>query len=227
MKKLLAPALLLLIVSPLFADPYTPKKLPPLRVIEDFSKEEPGKFPASFRTYPFQRGKAMQVYSVAADSENRYLKAFDDKGISVQAFRKFFWETQRWPHFSWKWRAVTLPKGGDERNGMPNDSACGIYVTFGGYTGKAIKYVWSTTLPAGTIVEKKPNKFYIIVKESGPAKVGSWQTVNVNVVEDHRKVFKAEPAKNPDGFGLLTDGNATHTTAACDYDNFKISETPF
>ncbi len=209
------------------AEPYSPKKLPPLRVVEDFSGYELDKFPKNFRTYPFQRSKAEQVYLVKDEGGNKVLHAFDDKDLSVQAFKRFPWEVKRWPHFSWRWKAVTLPPNADENNGRPNDSACGIYVTFGGYTGNAIKYVWSTTLPAGTVVEKKPNKFYIVVLDSGSGGVGSWQTKAVNVLEDHKRLFKSEPSADPDGFGLLTDGNATHSPSACDYDDFKVSETPF
>ncbi len=198
-----------------------------VRNVEDFTQYELDKFPKSFRTYPFQRGKADDVYIVKDEGGNKFLHASDDKDVSVQVFKRFVWETEKYPNFSWKWRAVTLPKGGDENNGRPNDSACGIYVTFGGYTGNALKYVWSTTLPAGTVVEKKPGKFYIVVVESGSGSVGSWQTKAVNVMEDYKRIFKSEPKKHPDGFGLLTDGNATHTPAVCDYDDFQVSETPF
>lgn len=225
--KLLAALLLLGIPFKVLADPYTPKKLPPLRVVESFSQYEVGKFPSAFRTYPFQRGKAEQIYLVQEEGGNRFLHASDDKDVSVQTFRKFFWEAKRWPHFSWRWRAVTLPKGAAENNKVVNDSACGVYVVFGGYTGKVLKYVWSTSLPVGSAHEKKPNKFYFLVAESGAAKVGSWQTVTVNVLEDYKRIFKEEPTSEPDGFGLLTDGNATHTPATCDYDDFRISETPF
>lgn len=228
MKKLilLIPCLFLAVFN-VFADPYTPQKLPSLRLVEDFTQYEPEKFPKSFRTYPLQRGKAEQVYIVKEDGGNKFLHALDDSGLSVQSFKRFFWDAGRWPHFSWRWRAVTLPKGADENNGRPNDSACGIYLVFGGYTGNVIKYVWSTTLPAGTVIEKKPNKFYILVLDSGAQGVGNWATRSVNIVEDYKRLFKTEPTKNPDGFGLLTDGNATHTPAACDYDDFKISENPF
>lgn len=226
MKKLF---LFLLALFPplLYADPFILKKLPPLRVIEDFSESEVGKFPESFRTYPFQRGKAMRVYSIAANSENHYLKGYDDKDISVQTFKRFYWEANRWPYFSWRWQAEILPEGAAENNPATNDSACGIYVVFGGYTGKVIKYLWSTTLPVGTVVEKKPGKFYMIVLESGKKNLGHWQTTAVNVLEDYKRLFKADPEKEPSGFGILTDGNATHTPAACDYDDFRISETKF
>jgi hypothetical protein len=193
------------------------------RRVEEFSQYETDKFPTSFKTYPFQRGKAQDVYAVKEENGNKFLHASDDKDASVQVFKRFLWSTKEYPNFSWKWRAMTLPKGANENNGMSNDSACGIYVTFGGYTGSAIKYVWSSTLPVGTVVEKKPGKFYIIVAESGAGSVGNWKTQAVNVFEDYKKVFKSEPTKDPDGFGLLTDGNATHTPAACDYDDFQIS----
>jgi DUF3047 family protein len=198
-----------------------------LRNVEEFSQYEVDKFPKSFRTYPFQRGKAEKVYIVKDDGGNKFLHASDDQGISVQAFKRFYWDRNRWPNFSWRWKAVALPKGGDERNGMPNDSACGIYLVFGGYTGNAIKYVWSSTLPTGTVVEKKPGKFYIVVLDSGSSKSGAWQTKTVNILEDYKKLFKSDPEHDPDGFGLLTDSNATHTPSACDYDDFRISETPF
>lgn len=227
MKRILLMTLLCLAARPAFSDPYTPEKLPTLRIVEDFSQYEPEKFPKSFRSFPFQRDKAEQVYIVKEEGGNKFLHALDDKALSVQTLKRFFWEVRRWPNFSWKWRAVTLPKGGEETNGAPNDSACGIYVVFGGYTGNAIKYVWSTTLPAGTVVEKKPGKFYILVMDSGAGQVGSWQTKSVNVLDDYKRLFKADPTQQPAGFGILTDGNATNTPAACDYDDFKISESPF
>lgn len=218
---------MVLVATSAFGTSFGPKTLPPLRVVEEFSQYETGKFPKSFRTYPLQRGKAEQVYIVNDDGGNKILHALDDKDLSVQAFKRFLWDAKRWPNFSWRWRAITLPKGGVETNGAPNDSACGIYVTFGGLTGNAIKYVWSSTLPAGTVVEKKPGKFYILVLDSGSDSVGSWVTKAVNIMEDYKRLFKAEPTGYPDGFGVLTDGNATHTPSACDYDDFKISENPF
>src|SRR5579885_1918814 len=166
-------AVLCLTAAAAHADPYTPQKAPSLRNVEDFTQYELDKFPKAFRTYPFQRGKAEQVYIVKEENGNKFLHASDDQGLSVQAFKRYLWDRKHWPNFSWKWRATALPKGGNERNGQPNDSACGVYVVFGGYTGNAIKYVWSSTLPAGTVVEKKPGKFYIVVLDGGPSKVGT------------------------------------------------------
>lgn|SRR3989338_9861384 len=116
MKRILLFALLFMATMPVFSEPYTPKKMSSLRIVEAFTQYETDKFPKSFRTYPFQRGKAEQVYIVREENGNRYLSAKDDKDISVQIFKKFSWEADRWPHFSWKWRAITLPKGAAEKS---------------------------------------------------------------------------------------------------------------
>ncbi len=214
-------------LSPFLAQaaPYVANQTKPERVIEDFSDSKTGDFPKDFRTYPFQHGKAERVYRVQEEAGNKYLNGTDKEDISVQTFKRFYWDTDKWPYLSWKWRVQTLPKGADERNWQTNDSACGIYVVFGGYTGNVLKYVWSTTVPAGTVVEKEAGKFYMIVLQSGKRWVGTWKEENVNVVEDYQKVFKEKTSRFPSGFGLLTDGNAVHAAASCDYDDFQISES--
>ncbi len=200
------------------------------RVIESFSDYKVGKFPKRLRTYPFQRGKAQEVYVVAEEGGNKFLRAKDDKNLSVQVMRQFLWDVKKHPWISWKWRARTLPKGADERDFKnTNDSACGIYIVFGKYSGKALKYTWSTSVPVGTVIRKKPNKFHMIIKNSGPpADPGAWQTVSVNIPEDYKANFGEEIQKSPTGFGILTDGNADKVRApsACDYDAFTVSSGP-
>lgn len=203
---------------------FTPNRVPPRRVIEDFADEPLGRFPKSFRTYPFQREKARLVYQVKEESGNAYLNALDTQNLSLQIFREFGWNVEEHPTFSWRWRAQNLPAGGNERNVETNDSACGVYVVFGKYTGTAIKYVWSSTLPVGTVIEKKPGRFFIVSKERSSSK--EWHRVTVNVLEDYRRLFKKDPNRAPSGFGILTDGNALQTTASCDYDDFVIARDP-
>lgn len=226
MKKIFLIILNALCVSSLLnAEPYIANKTKPERMIEDFSDSKNEDFPKDFRTYPFQHGKAERVYHVKEEAGNKYLNGTDTEDISVQTFKRFYWETDKWPNFSWRWRAQILPKGASEKDYRTNDSACGIYVVFGGYTGNVLKYVWSSTVPAGTIVEKEAGKFYIVVLQSGKNPVGEWKSESVNVVEDYKKAFKAAPDRLPSGFGILTDGNAVHAPASCDYDDFMISES--
>jgi len=192
--------------------------------VDNFEQYETGKFPSSWRTWPFQRGKAMEVYKVEGENGNKFLHAFDDKDVSVQTLRDFYWKVNSYPVLSWRWRARELPKGANELNNDLNDSACGVYVVLSKARQMMLKYAWSTTAPKGSFREKVKDKAYIIIAESGPKNLNKWQTVRINVLDEYKKYFKEKLDKNPVAVAILTDGNAVHSAASCDYDDFKIGE---
>jgi hypothetical protein len=190
--------------------------------VENFSKSAVGQFPSGFKTYPLQRSKAVKVYTVQSEGGQKFLHA-DASGeaqdIGVQIFRKLDWDIQTQPRLSWRWRAKSLPvmPAGAHRD----DNACGVYVVFGGWSGQSIKYVWSSDLPVGRVMEKTPGRFVVVVARSGPVGLNTWQSMTVDVAEDYRKFFK-KVSGNPDGFGILTDGDQTLSPAVCDYAEFEI-----
>ncbi|MBI2092503.1 MAG: DUF3047 domain-containing protein [Deltaproteobacteria bacterium] len=190
--------------------------------IDDFQQYPAGKLPAKWRTWPFQRGKAAGVYSVKSENDNNFLSATDSNGVSVQILRDFNWKIENYPVLSWKWRAVKLPVNANETDPSTNDSACGVYVVFSKTRQEMLKYTWSTTAPIGTVYEKRPGKAYIIVAESGSKHLNSWLAHAINVTADYKKYFHKDLDKNPSAIAVLTDGNATKTEAACDYDEFAI-----
>lgn len=192
-------------------------------VIENFSGASVGAFPQNFKAYPLQRSKALKVYTVQAEGAQRFLHAEakgDAQDIGVQIFRRFDWDISRWPRISWRWRARELPvqTAGQHRD----DNACGVYIVFGGFGGKAIKYIWSSDLPVGKVIESTPGRFFVVVAKSGPANVGTWQEMTVNVADEYRRFFKKELDYNPDGVGILTDGDGTHSPSVCDYTDFEL-----
>ena len=191
--------------------------------LDDLSTSKADKFPRRWRSWPFHRGNAAKVYKVAIEGGSRFIRAYDEWNLSEQIFLNFTWNVKERPMLSWRWRAGTLPAGAKESNGAKNDSACGLYVVVGRYKGHAIKYVWSTTLPAGTVVTRREGKLKIKVLDSGSSKAGSWVNHKVNVPEDYKALFGHDLGKNPSGIGLLTDGNAVEKPSGCDYAGFAIS----
>jgi hypothetical protein len=191
--------------------------------ITSFSSDAVDSFPKGWRTWPGFGDKAHEVYHVKEDGGNKYLSADDSKDYSAQTFRGPAWIVNDYPIVSWRWRAQALPKAGNESSGATNDSACGVYILFSQFKQYGLKYVWSSTLPAGTITAKTPGKMYFVVLDSGAGNVGKWRSHKVNILEDYKKAFGAEPPKDlqSQGIGILTDGNATHSRAACDYDDFS------
>ncbi|HPQ81104.1 MAG TPA: DUF3047 domain-containing protein [bacterium] len=194
--------------------------------IGSLSSSKPGSFPKSWRTWPTRRGRASQVYSVAEENKLRFIKARDDKDISEQIFYQFNWKVEDRPVLSWRWRATDLPEGAAENSDSTNDSACGVYVLIGSrYKGVAIKYVWSSTLPKGTVVSRRGGDLKIKVLESGPGKKGKWVRNSVDVPSDYEALFGHKLDKKLTGIGILTDGNAVHKPAGCDYAAFTLSSS--
>ncbi len=186
------------------------------RYIEGFTSSKVGGFPTGWRTRPGEKPQAEAVYKVQEEGGNKYLAANDEQGYSVQIFKLAHWDLNKYPVFKWKWRAKKLPKGANETIPAKNDSACGIYISFGMSRGSALKYVWSTSAPNGTFY-KKNDQMTMIVKQTGGG--GGWVNESTNVVEDAKKAFGKVPDRTLTGIAILTDGNATKSPAACDYDS--------
>jgi hypothetical protein len=166
------------------------------------------------------------VYTVTEDGGKKFLRAHDHKDLSAQIMLPFIWNIEEYPYINWRWRPRVLPKSAAENNDNTNDSACGVYVVFGRYTGVASKYAWSTTLPVGKVIPRRDGKLRIEVVGSGPEGVGNWKGYSVNVPQDFKRLFGKPMGRKPTGIAILTDGNATHTAAACDYADFVISKKP-
>jgi len=191
--------------------------------LDDLSTSKTGSFPKRWRTWPMQRDDAAKVYKVSEENGKKFIRADDKEDLSEQIFLNFDWDVKARPRLSWSWRAQTLPENGNEASDPTNDSACALYVVIGRYKGHAIKYVWSTTLPAGKTVSRRDGKLMVKVLDTGAGKIGRWNSHSVDVTSDYKELFGKELDRNPSGIGILTDGNATHKPSACDYADFTVS----
>ncbi|MBT6146819.1 MAG: DUF3047 domain-containing protein, partial [Gemmatimonadetes bacterium] len=130
------------------------------------------------------------------------------------------------PIMTWCWRADVLPPGGDERFTHTNDSAAGIYVIYSqNWLGlpRQIKYVWSTTLPEGTVDRRDMiARPYFFVLESGEARAGEWVFEMTDVEANYQRVFGSRPKDRTLGIGLLTDANSTDSYAEAYYADIRV-----
>lgn len=194
-------------------------------VLEDFTKGKVGEFPPGWGWRGKDDGKRKH-YVVQEEEGRRYLSAKDDSQ-SVLIIKKIPWNLREYPILTWRWRVKALPAGGDERVGPKNDSAAGLYVTFShNWVGipKSIKYVWSTTLPVGTVADRKLiGRPRVLVLRSGRERQGEWVTERVNLYEDYRRIWGGDPEEKTVGIAILTDADATRTCAEADYADIVAS----
>ena len=103
--------------------------------------------------------------------------------------------------------------------------ALGLYLVFGKQPFiRAVKYVWSTTLPIGLSLESPfSSSTRIIVLESGDAFLGKWVSEKRDVLADYHRLFGGNgDAPVAKGIAILTDSDNTASRASGDYGDIDI-----
>jgi hypothetical protein len=130
----------------------------------------------------------------------------------------------------WRWRALTLPRLGDECSSDRSDSAAVVYITWKrGLKWYSLKYVWSAVGPKNATCDRKRNPFRAqdtIIVESG-APVGEWKSVEIDPDKAFRYHFEdgdldADVPKLV-GIGIMTDGDQTNSPSSADYRDFSLT----
>lgn len=168
--------------------------------------------------------KECSMFTLENDESGCYLRlTVDNQCTSIG--KQVSYSTDTFPVLTWKWRVHDLPTGGCENKKETNDSGAGVYVIFKGKLklNKIIKYIWSTTLPAGTVLASPFNQnTKMIVLQSGRDNMGRWLTESVNIREDYQKVFNSAPPPVI-GIAILSDADNTESRAVADYDDFTAT----
>jgi hypothetical protein len=129
----------------------------------------------------------------------------------------------------WKWRALRLPRGGNECEESKGDSAAAVYVTWKrGLKWYSIKYVWSSVGPRGATCHRRRNLFRAqdtVIVESGPP-LNEWRSVGLSLDREFRNHFENADARAevPDlvGLGIMSDGDQTRSPSSADYADFVL-----
>jgi len=184
--------------------------------------------------------KARPVYRIVEEDGKKFLRASTvNVNNAVQIGRDVKWNIRTHPNLSWEWRVRILPDGGNESVRNLNDSAAGFYVIyqtrtvpFAGWQNQPanwIKYVWSSTLPVGTVIPRRITKMgfnldgrYVVVA-SGKKDLNKWVTFNRNVIDDYQKFFGTRPPFKSMVIGILTDSDDTKSRAEADYGVIRAS----
>lgn len=194
-------------------------------------------YPRFLNTYPdkiwqgrsgwrFSKTKKEDVYyRVLREVDNHYLGAktqgsavnFGREAKLLRRGREIKANLRSFQKLRWRWRVHQLPEGSDETDAKKNDSAAAVRLVFGtNMLAKRLKYIWSATLPKGTVITS--GRQYAIVLRSGTDDLGEWVWEEVNAYQDYRRLFGGDP-RPVDYLGLLTDSDNTGTVVAADYDD--------
>ncbi len=220
--RVLVPLALILAAGLAFAQAAQPAASADCIVLDDFSKANVGEFPTGWES---RKDEGKTVYRVVEDGGRRFLRALA-KGLGIQAARQTeSWNLASHPVLVWSWRPRQFPTGADERKSETNDSALAVYmaVPHSKIRGpKAVKYIWSEKVPAGTRLSSNSGLTQVRVLRSGPpASKDAWVEERVNALRDWQAFFKESETPRPGGIAVLTDADDTRSMAAGDYANVR------
>lgn len=187
--------------------------------IETFEKAAVGSFPAGWRV---RQDEGKQVYQVQREGEREFLRA-DAEGLGIQAAKERQWDLDEYPVLAWSWRPRQFPKGADERTDK-NDSVLSLYmlVPHSRIRGpKAVKYVWSAAVPAGTRLESNGGLTQVRVLRTGSQPRDEWTEERANVRDDFKAFFEEQKTPTPAGIAVLTDADDTGSRAIGDYADLR------
>jgi hypothetical protein len=192
------------------------------RVVVDHADGTPGEFPPGWEP---RDDAARATYRIAVEDRLRFVRATAE-GTGSQMGREFPWSADSHPILNWQWRPQVFPPGSDERASATNDSALAVYAVFGRMqmTARAVKYVWSRVVPAGTTLSTS-RAARVIVLRSGPPADAGWVTETVDARRDYERLYGEAPGRAR-GVAVLTDADQTKSRAVGDYGAFRICAAP-
>lgn len=186
--------------------------------------------PHHFRVVERESGP-VNYYSVEREAGVSFVRSRYEPGMKTTVLGvQMPKHARRAKRVRWTWRALTLPKGGDECASGREDSAAVVYLTWKrGLRYYTLKYVWSGVGEKGRTCDSKRNPFVAqdtIIMESGEP-LGSWRFVDVDLAGEFRKHFAGgnERASVPDfiGVGIMSDGDQTRSPSAADFGAFVVT----
>lgn len=173
----------------------------------------------------------VNYYSVEREAKTSFVRSRYEPGMKTAVLGvQMPKHARRAKRVRWTWRALTLPKGGDECASGREDSAAVVYLTWKrGLRYYTLKYVWSGVGQKGRVCDSKRNPFVAqdtIIMESGEP-LNEWRFVDVDLVGEFRKHFAGGDAgaKIPDfvGIGIMSDGDQTRSPSSADFGTFVVT----
>lgn len=165
-------------------------------------------------------------YTIESHGVKSSLKADSRAGASILVTDVQF-DPAIFEWLSWRWRVDRLVEGEDLASKKGSDAAARIYVYFDTpglpWQKRALEYVWSATLPVGTLIRSPyPGHPKMLVVESGAEHLGTWREVSRNLQDDYARCYGGHPP-HVVAIGIMTDTDNTKSEAVAYYDGLRVT----
>ncbi len=213
--------------------------------VGSFSSQSPGAaLPSGWQPWilsPFKRPTSYQLVS----REGRTVMRADAQSSASGLIHPLALDPGTYPLLHWRWKVDELVAKADNAQKHLEDAPARLVVSFDGdmekltpqdrmlfdnvrlLTGQqmpyaTLMYIWGNRAPREKVIPNKhTSRVRMIVVESGRDKLGSWQDVTRNVVEDYRRAFGEEPGQIS-AVAIMTDTDNTGSKVHAYYGDIEF-----
>jgi len=220
-----------------------------LPYVNSFSDSRPGDdAPQGWENWTLSKFKKATQYQLVDEAGRTVVKASAYASASGLVHRLKL-DPNAYPLLSWRWKVTDLIATADNTQKHTEDSPVRVVVSFDGDIGKLpfddriffdniraltgqqlpyamLMYIWENRVPKGTVIPNlHTSRIKMIVAESGRDKVGGWQEVTRNVVEDFKRAFGEKPG-TVTAIGIMTDTDNTGENVHAYYGDIVFRRVP-
>lgn len=217
--------------------------------VSSFSAAAPnGELPPGWQKWTLSRFKKPTQYQLV-DYDGRTVVKASARASASGLVHPLRVNPLEYPFLQWRWKVTELIATADNTAKHADDSPVRVVVSFAGdidglpleerlffdhirlLTGQALPYatlvyLWENRAPRNSVIPNRHTaRIKMIVAESGREKLGVWQEVRRNVVEDFRRAFGEEPGMIT-AVGIMTDTDNTGENVHAYYGDIRFRRLP-
>jgi hypothetical protein len=214
--------------------------------VQRFSAQAPGEaLPQGWQPWILSSFKRPTEYRLVQHSGRTVVRA-DAVSSASGLVHPLRLNPAKYPLLQWQWKVDALVDKADNTQKHLEDAPARLVVSFDGdmeklplqdrmffdnvrlLTGRqmpyaTLMYIWANAqTPRETVIHNHHSaRVRMIVVESGSERLGDWQQVTRNVLEDYRRAFGEEPGRIT-GVGIMTDTDNTGSTVHAYYGDISF-----
>lgn len=204
----------------------------PLPHVRSFSGHPAGEtLPPGWQPWILSRFKRPTAYRLVNEQGRTVVRARAESSASG-LIHPLALDPRLYPVLHWHWKVDDLIPKADNTQKHLEDSPVRLVVSFAGdieklelrdrmffdnvrlVTGQqlphaTLMYIWENRAPLDTVIDNRhTSRIKMIVAESGRDRLGRWQEVTRNIIDDYRRAFGEEPGQIT-AVGIMTDTDNT------------------
>jgi hypothetical protein len=216
--------------------------------VRSFSSHPEGDaLPPGWQPWILSRFKRSTAYRLVNEQGRTVVRARAESSASG-LIHPLKLDPKNYPLLHWHWKVDDLIQKADNTQKHLEDSPVRLVVSFDGdidkldirdrmfadnvrlLTGQqmpyaTLMYIWENRAPRETVIENRhTSRIKMIVAESGRDRLGQWQEVIRNIIEDYRRAFGEEPGQIT-AIGIMTDTDNTGDNAHAWYGDIEFRKT--